>query len=255
MIGKLEAEREFAEEYKKQFPRTGPKIISDTSVLNSTTENWCKAHGFHDRTVRRWLELIVEAIFVERKNAILKKCWELAELWQAANFSSESVEWYTPAKYIEAVRLVLGEVDLDPASSQFANATVKAKRFFTKTDDGLKRHWNGRFFVNPPYGKTSDGKSLAAEFCNKAIEEFNAGNASAGIILVNSLHSQSWQAPLYKFPVCFVDHRIQFVSGDGEENKNPTFQNIFVYLGKDLTTFAEVFGRLGYVMQVVSSRE
>ena len=203
------------------------------------------------RSVQRWLELLDAAVFVVRKNAILKKCWQLAELWQAANYSSESNEWYTPARYIEAAREVLGVIDLDPASSQFANETVRAVRFFTSKDDGLSREWHGRFFMNPPYGKTDEGKSMAGEFCNKAIAEYETGNVSAGIILVNSLHSQSWQAPLYKFPVCFVDHRIQFVNGEGDENRNPTFQNIFIYLGNEVSRFAEVFRRLGYVMRLV----
>jgi hypothetical protein len=66
---------------------------------------------------------------------------------------------------------------------------------------------------------------------------------------VNSLHSQSWQAALYDYPICFVDHRIQFVSGDGEKNKNPTFQNIFVYMGPEPGKFAAVFSRFGYVMK------
>jgi hypothetical protein len=68
-------------------------------------------------------------------------------------------------------------------------------------------------------------------FCNKAIAELDAGNIESAVLLVNSVHSQRWQSILYRYPICFIDHRIQFVSGDGEENKNPTFQNIMVYLG------------------------
>jgi hypothetical protein len=48
--------------------------------------------------------------------------------------------------------------------------------------------------------------------------------------------------------VCFVNHRIHFVSADGSENENPTFQNIFVYLGHDPERFAQAFEPLGYVM-------
>jgi hypothetical protein len=99
-----------------------------------------------------------------------------------------------------------------------------------------------------PYGRTADGSSLAGAFCMKAISEYESGNIESCIILVNSLHSQSWQAPLYDYPICLVDHRIRFVSGDGEQNKNPTFQNIFVYLGREVDKFATAFERFGYVL-------
>src|SRR5262245_14805307 len=40
-------------------------------------------------------------------------------------------EWYTPARLIEAGRAVLGDIDLDPASSDIAQKTVRAKEYFT----------------------------------------------------------------------------------------------------------------------------
>ena len=39
------------------------------------------------------------------------------------------VERYTPAEYIEKARLVLGDIDLDPASSEQAQKTVEAKKW------------------------------------------------------------------------------------------------------------------------------
>jgi hypothetical protein len=40
-------------------------------------------------------------------------------------------EWYTPAEFVEAARAVLGEFDLDPASSERAQQTVKARRYYS----------------------------------------------------------------------------------------------------------------------------
>ena len=253
LIRKLEAQRDFAAQYQALFPdgiRADYRLAS--TGQGGTREDWCLSFGFAGRTVRRWCELVDADKYAAKQKAVIKKCWELAELWQAANFSSEHNEWYTPAKYIEAVREVLGDIDLDPASSAQANAVVRATEIFTQFDDGLAREWRGRIFMNPPYGRTPEHRSLAAAFCNKALVEFAAGNIEAGIILVNSLHSQSWQAPLYDHAVCFVDHRIHFVSADGQENENPTFQNILVYLGADIAKFARVFSPFGYVMQRVS---
>lgn len=258
LLTKLESQRDFSREYKNKFPeRAGPgrgNKTDDSSVMGlEEREAWCLSFGFHLRSIQRWCELLAPEKFSEKKNAILKRCWELAELWQAANFSSASVEWYTPARYLEAVREVLGGIDLDPASSQAANAVVGATKFYSDEQNGLEKKWAGRVFMNPPYGKTENNESMAGSFCNKAVEEYESGNVEACIILVNSLHSQAWQAPLYKFPICFVDHRIQFISGDGEKNKNPTFQNIFVYLGTDVGKFYEVFSKFGYVMRELSA--
>jgi ParB family chromosome partitioning protein len=148
------------------------------------------------------------------------------------------------------VRQVLGGIDLDPASSPKANTYVQASRIFTVEDDGIGQDWIGRVFLNPPYGKVN-GESQANLFCTKCMAEYEAHGVEAAIILVNSVHSQNWQAPLYEYPVCFVDHRIAFMDASGDENPNPTFQNIFIYLGPDKQRFAAVFGEFGYVMEKI----
>lgn len=246
---KLQEEADFAAHYRGRFHAGKPNSDASGGI---TAGEFCREHGFSDRTVQRWGERLLdreEGIDLEFE-ARLPKAAKLALMDQAANFSSESVEWYTPEPYIALAHEVMGGIDLDPASSPFANQTVGATQIYTDADDGLSQDWFGRVFCNPPYG-IKDGNSLAGMFCQKAITEYERERIEQAILLVNSVHSQKWQAPLYRFPVCFVDHRIQFVSGDGEENKNPTFQNIFVYLGPDPATFARVFSQVGYVMQRV----
>ena len=51
--------------------------------------------------------------------------------------NSGNNEWYTPQKYIEAARRVLGCIDLDPASCPYANQTVKAEHFFSIDNDSM----------------------------------------------------------------------------------------------------------------------
>ena len=243
---KLEAQRDFAIYYRKTFPE-GTQYKGARSGVD-VREKYCTSFGFALRTVQRWAQRLLDrATFEIERHERLLKVWRIVEMEQAANYSSESIEWYTPAKYVEAARVALGEIDLDPASNAKANAVVKAAKFFSK--NGLEEDWNGRVFVNPPYGKNEEYGSLASAFCNKAMSEYESGSVSACIILVNSVHSQNWQAALYDYVVCFVDHRIQFISGDGEENRNPTFQNIFVYLGREEQRFAAAFKSFGYVMR------
>jgi hypothetical protein len=247
---KLEAQRDFAADFRGRYVPGKHTDSYDSAVVGA--EAHCRQFGFEIRTVQRWAERLIDpASFEVEYHERLAKVLRIVQMEQAANFSSDSVEWYTPARYIEAARKALGKIDLDPASSAQANETVKATEFFTREQDGLEREWKGRAFLNPPYGKSQDHGSFAGAFCDKAIAEYESGNLDACIILVNSVHSQQWQARLFDFVICFVDHRIQFVAADGEENKNPTFPNMFVYLGPDAKRFARVFGTLGYVMEKV----
>lgn len=62
--------------------------------------------------------------------------------------NSGNNEWYTPAEYVEAARSVLGKIELDPASSEIANQTIKAKKFYTSEDDGLSESWRGKVWMN-----------------------------------------------------------------------------------------------------------
>lgn len=56
-------------------------------------------------------------------------------------------EWLTPPNLLAK----LGAFDLDPCSP--ANRPWDtAMMHYMKDDDGLKEHWNGRVFCNPPYG-------------------------------------------------------------------------------------------------------
>jgi hypothetical protein len=57
-------------------------------------------------------------------------------------------EWLTPPEIIRA----LGPFDLDPCAS-IERPWSTAKEHFTVLDNGLKRDWWGRVWMNPPYGQ------------------------------------------------------------------------------------------------------
>lgn len=156
---------------------------------------------------------------------------------------SVSVEWYTPARYIEAARAVMGGIDLDPASSALANETVKARLFYEEEDDGLTREWRGRVWLNPPYGK---GTGL---FAAKLVEEHDAGHVTQAVLLINAYgFDAGWFQPLWNHLLCFTDHRIVFTSpqrGTG----GPANGNLFVYLGRNWGRFSHHFGEFGTLVR------
>ncbi len=60
-------------------------------------------------------------------------------------------EWLTPRSVLD----LLGEFDVDPCAS-----TVRpwdcARVNYTIEDNGLAQPWNGRVWLNPPYGKEAE---------------------------------------------------------------------------------------------------
>lgn len=157
--------------------------------------------------------------------------------------ASTENEWYTPAKYIEAAREVLGGIDLDPASSDRANQTVKAARFYIAADDGLDQPWSGRVWLNPPYGR------LAGEFTGRLVREYTAGEVEAAILLVNAYCTDTdWFQPLSDYRLCFTDHRIDFDSAGREKNTTSTHGSVFVYLGPENEAFQKRFSEFGAVV-------
>lgn len=165
---------------------------------------------------------------------------------QSALFSSESEEWYTPAMYIEAARQALGDIDVDPASNEYAQRTVKAATYYTKKTDGFNKDWRGHVWLNPPYGNDSDG-SLAGKWAARLIEQYDRGITSAAVLLVNAVTDRKWFQPLYRFPMCFTNHRIRF-EAVGDAPDSPTYGSAFIYFGNEPYRFAEVFKQFGVVM-------
>lgn len=162
----------------------------------------------------------------------------------AALHSSTSNEWYTPARYLDAVRAVMGAIDLDPASCEAANAIVGAGSFYDEADDGLSSEWFGRVFLNPPYGKT-DGESNQAVWSQRLVSQFLAGNLEQAILLVNATTDRGWFKPLWDFPICFTDHRIAFYGPN--DQSQPTHGNAFVYMGPHIERFAAEFSKFGTI--------
>jgi len=165
--------------------------------------------------------------------------------------SSDSNEWYTPARYADLAKKVMGDIDLDPASCIAANQSIQAKRIFDIEDDGFSRNWSGRVWLNPPYGRGEDGSNQAA-WSKKLIDEYKAGNVTEGMLLVNAATGNKWFADLWEFPICFVDHRIRFISPRGDYSQ-PTHSNVIVYLGSNEGRFVELFSKIGTVAKRVTN--
>lgn len=154
--------------------------------------------------------------------------------------NSGNNEWYTPAEYIEAAREVMGSIDVDPASNDIAQETVKAKTYYTVETNGLDKKWNGNVWMNPPYASDLIGK-----FIEKLINELP--NIEQAIVLVNNATETEWFSKLIgnADAVCFPRSRVKFYMPDGKTGA-PLQGQAVIYFGKHHERFTEVFSGKGW---------
>lgn len=149
--------------------------------------------------------------------------------------TSESNEWYTPTHIIERVLKVLGEINLDPCSNSKATPNVPALMHYTKEDDGLCRAWQGAVYMNPPYGE------VIGQWIAKLVAAHGAENVTEAIALVPARTDTRWFQLLRDFPLCFIRGRLRFSDADN----SATFPSVVVYMGPNLSRFANAFMDLG----------
>lgn len=156
--------------------------------------------------------------------------------------NSGNNEWYTPTPFIDAARAVMGDIDLDPASSHLANETVKAKDYFTKDDNGLSLPWYGRVWMNPPYAA-----ELIAKFTEKLAGHVAAGDVQEAIVLVNNATETGWFQDLIGVAsaVAFPQSRVKFYQPDGKHGA-PLQGQAIIYMGNQPDLFRETFSTFGW---------
>ena len=112
-------------------------------------------------------------------------------------------EWLTPPEIIQA----LGPFDLDPCAP-IARPWDMATRHYTVQDNGLHLPWEGRVWLNPPYGKeTFKWMERLAEHAD-GIALIFARTETKGF------HAQIWNKAKAIF---FFEGRLKFHYVDGRQ--------------------------------------
>jgi hypothetical protein len=170
----------------------------------------------------------------------------------SAQHSSESVEWYTPPEIMKPIRKYLGRGFFDPASCEEANEFVRAGKFFTAEQDGLKKVWPAlNTFVNPPGGVRSSStkyptRSTAAAWALKLQRHWDKGEIERAIFLGFNIEIMLTAQSLAIQPdiLCVVKSRIRFLEPGGYRNTSPTHGNVIMGWG-DKEEFVKNFSKLG----------
>lgn len=164
---------------------------------------------------------------------------------QLVNQDSSNTEIYTPPAIIEAARMALGGViELDPASSAKANETVKAKRYFTKDDDGLSKDWECEtLWMNHPFSRAGN-----TAWIEKLVLHWWIGLIKTGACCITyASTSEEWFRPLLAYPQCYLWPRTNYLKPDGSIYRGVTKGSVVTYLGVDVDLFRSAFKNLGTV--------
>jgi hypothetical protein len=146
-------------------------------------------------------------------------------------------DYYTPANIIETVRLVMGKIDLDPASCYDANKVIKASKIYGLKDNGLICHWAGRVWCNPPFGDWD-------LWVEKTLEEIDTGSVTEMCVLgPTRTLSNKGVFPLWrKFQVMWISYgRFKF---GGPHAGTANDGHYIAYYGPNVKKFYEEFGKL-----------
>ena len=93
-----------------------------------------------------------------------------------------SDEWTTPQEIVDELAVQYGPFDLDACARA---DTAKAPLYYAQEHDGLQQAWEGRVWLNPPYSKPGP-------WCQKAIEETQAGRAELVVALLPAATDTGW---------------------------------------------------------------
>jgi ParB family chromosome partitioning protein len=159
--------------------------------------------------------------------------------------NSGNNEWYTPSKYIELARTVMGSIDTDPASSEIANKVVCADKYFTADTDGRNQEWFGNVWMNPPYAQP-----LMGEFAELVTSKYEKSEIEQACILVNNATETHWFQRMMDAAsaVCFTKGRIKFVDVNGNPGGAPLQGQAIIYMGSNTQDFVETFADEGTVL-------
>ena len=155
--------------------------------------------------------------------------------------NSGNQEHYTPSRFTDSARKVMGSIDLDPASNFIANSWIKASKIYTIENQGLDKEWSGNVWMNPPY----DSKSLKP-LVDKII---SSESIKSAIVLCNNNTDTKVGQKLLNWctAICLVAGRVKFMKPDGTENKTPLQGQIIYYKGSETSKFMQEFTKHGAV--------
>ncbi|MBF0405248.1 MAG: N-6 DNA methylase [Nitrospirae bacterium] len=170
--------------------------------------------------------------------------------------NSQSVDWCTPPKYVNAVRKVFnGNITLDPCSNKWSIVNAEME-YMLPYKDGLKESWNyPTIYVNPPYGANKENKTTIKHWLYKCAHAHkNYGSEVLALVPV-ATNTRHWKDYVWgrATAICFLyDTRLRFLVEGKDEGKGAPMSCAMIYWNKNVDTFHDVFIQYGAVIDLIS---
>ena len=172
-----------------------------------------------------------------------------ADTAMRADHAGWSAELTTPPLVLAGLRLTLGDIDLDPCSSEAAQERIAAREWYSAAQDGLSRTWHGTVYVFPP-------PERIAAFAAKLVTELASGRVQRAAFLGPADLRSDWAVHLLEQATfdALVIERVRR-SSDAAGNQNyETGHLALVLLGVDADRSAEVFDSWGVTLSLQRSK-
>lgn len=114
--------------------------------------------------------------------------------------SGASVEWWTPPHVFEALGL---RFDLDPCGPPDGVPWLPATRTLSRADEGLMAPWEGRVWLNPPYGRQT----------GQWLDRLILHNNGVGLVFARTDTEWCQRALNAAQAVCLIAGRLSFIDG------------------------------------------
>lgn len=168
--------------------------------------------------------------------------------------NSQSQDWCTPRKYVDAVREVFGgSIALDPCSNEWSIVGA-ATEYRLPEHDGLKESWDfPTVYVNPPYGADRERGTTIKHWLRKCAYAHRHYGAEVIALVPVATNTSHWKEYVWgnATAVCFLyDTRLRFLVGGKDEGKGAPMACAMIYWDRSILRFLSVFSRFGAVVDL-----
>ena len=167
---------------------------------------------------------------------------------------SQSVDWCTPPKYVEAVRRVFGgTIALDPCSNEWSVVSAETE-YRLPEHDGLKESWDfPTIYVNPPYGTDWQQGTRIKHWLYKCAHAHRKYGSEVLALVPVATNTSHWKEYVWgrATAVCFLyDTRLRFLVEGKDQGKGAPMSCAMIYWNSNIDGFFDVFTKFGAVVDI-----